>query len=274
MYPVILELGPFTIYSFGLMMGISFIIANLLLIKEFKRKKLDPDLASNITLIALVAGVAGSKLLYLLEHFKEFTADPIDMAFSPGGLTFYGGFILATISTYVYARKKGIRFMQIADAAAPALLLAYGIARIGCHLAGDGDYGFPTTLPWGTDYSNGTFPPSAAFRNFPEIVAQYGVNGVVPDTVLCHPTPIYELIICSLMFFFMWKNRARWTTEGEMFYTYLVLAGVERFSVEFLRLNPRLFLGLSEAQIFAVILAIIGAIGLTSLKRAKKHTAP
>ncbi len=273
MYPVILELGPFTIYSFGLMMGISFIIANLLLIKEFKRKKLDPDLASNITLISLVAGVAGSKLLYLLEHFSKFMADPIGMAFSPGGLTFYGGFVLATLSIYFYARSKKIRFMQVADAIAPALLLAYGVARIGCHLAGDGDYGFPTTLPWGTDYSNGTFPPSAAFRNFPEIVAQYGINGVVPDTILCHPTPIYELIICSAFFLFMWKNRAVWTTEGQMFYTYLILAGVERFTVEFLRLNPRLFLGLSEAQIIAVILMIIGTIGLISLKRATKHTS-
>lgn len=274
MYPVILELGPFTIYSFGLMMGISFIIANLLLTKEFKRKKLNPDLASNITLIALVAGVAGSKLLYMLEHFKEFTADPIGMTFSPGGLTFYGGFILATASVYFYSKKKGIRFMQIADAVAPALLLAYGIARIGCHLAGDGDYGFPTTLPWGTDYSNGTYPPSAAFRNFPEIVAQYGVNGVVPNNIPCHPTPVYELIICSAFFFFLWKKRTQWTTEGKMFYTYLVLAGIERFSVEFLRLNPRLLFGLSEAQIFAAILIIIGAVGLNSLNRADKISAP
>jgi phosphatidylglycerol:prolipoprotein diacylglycerol transferase len=274
MYPVILELGPFTIYSFGLMMGISFIIANFLLTKEFKRKKLHPDLASNITLISLVAGVAGSKLLYLLEHFKEFTADPVGMTFSPGGLTFYGGFILATVSVYFYSKKKGIRFMQIADAAAPALLLAYGIARIGCHLAGDGDYGFPTALPWGTDYSSGTYPPSAAFRNFPEIVAQYGVNGVVPNNTLCHPTPIYELIICSAFFLFLWKKRAQWTTEGQMFYTYLVLAGIERFAVEFLRLNPRLLFGLSEAQIFAAILIIIGAVGLNSLKRAGKISAP
>lgn len=274
MHPILFEIGPFTIYSFGLMMGVSFIIANLLLIREFKRKKLDPDLASNITMIALVAGVAGSKLLYLLENFSRFLADPVGMAFSPGGLTFYGGFVLATLSIYYYTRRKKIRFMQVADAIAPALLLAYGIARIGCHLAGDGDYGFPTSLPWGTDYSNGTYPPSAAFRNFPDIVAQYGVNGVVPDNVLCHPTPIYELIICSVFFLYMWKKRAAWTTEGQMFYTYLVLAGVERFSVEFLRLNPRIVLGLSEAQIIAVILMIVGSIGLISLHRAQKHSSP
>lgn len=271
MYPVLLDLGPIKIYSFGLMMGISFIIANLLLTKEFKRKKLPPDLASNITLIALVAGVSGSKLLYLLENFSEFMLDPVGMTFSPGGLTFYGGFILATVSVYVYAKKKGIRFLQIADSVGPILLLAYGIARIGCHLAGDGDYGYPTDLPWATDYSNGTYPPSAAFRMFPEIVARYGVNGVVPDTTLCHPTPVYETIICAVFFWFLWKKREQWTTEGQMFYTYLLLAGIERFSVEFLRLNPRLLMGLSEAQIIAVILMIIGGIGLYSLKRVEKQ---
>ena len=271
MHPVILELGPVKIYSFGLMMGISFIIANILLTKEFKRKKIDPDLASNITLIALIAGVAGSKILYLLENFKEFLANPFGMAFSPGGLTFYGGFILATASIYFYAKKKGIKFIQIADAVAPALLLAYGIARIGCHLAGDGDYGYPTNLPWATDYSKGTYPPSVAFRDFPEIVSKYGVNGVVPDTTLCHPAPIYETIICVAFFFVLWKNRERWKTNGQMFFMYLILAGIERFSVEFLRLNPRLLFGLSEAQIIAAVIVLAGAIGINSLKKEQSN---
>jgi phosphatidylglycerol:prolipoprotein diacylglycerol transferase len=271
MHPIIFSFGGITIYSFGLMMGISFLIGNYILTSEFKRKKLHPDLASNITLIALVAGVSGSKLLYLLENWSLFNKDPIGMTFSPGGLTFYGGFILATVSIYFYAQSKKIKFIHIADAAGPALLLAYGIARIGCHLAGDGDYGFPTNLPWGTDYSNGTYPPSAAFRNFPEVTSLFP-NGVVPDNTLCHPTPIYETIICSVFFLFLWKNRMKWKADGQMFYTYLVLAGIERFSVEFFRLNPRLALGLSEAQIIAFILVLIGAIGLNSLKRLEQQS--
>lgn len=270
MHPIIFSFGGITIYSFGLMMGISFLIGNYIITQEFKRKKLHPDLASNITLIALIAGVSGSKALYLLENWSLFIRDPFGMIFSPGGLTFYGGFILATLSIYLYTKKKKIKFIQVADAAGLALLLAYGIARIGCHLAGDGDYGFPTTLPWGTDYSNGTYPPSAAFRNFPEVTSMFP-NGIVPDNTLCHPTPVYETIICSVFFLFLWKNRKRWTTDGQMFYTYLVLAGVERFSVEFFRLNPRLMFGLSEAQIIAVILILIGAIGLNSLKRAAQQ---
>jgi len=265
MYPILFELGPIKIYSFGLMMGLSFIIANWLLTKEFKRKKVNPDYASTITLIALVGGVSGSKILYLIESWKEFIADPVGMTFSPGGLTFYGGFILVTVLLFFYAKKIKLKFIQLADSVAPALLIAYGIARIGCHLAGDGDYGFPTTLPWGTDYSHGTYPPSYAFRDFPDVVAKYGVNGVVPNNIPCHPTPIYETIICLIFFYYLWNNREKWTVDGKMFYAYLVLAGVERFSVEFLRLNPRLFLGLSEAQIIAAVLIVIGSMSLYTL---------
>lgn len=272
MYPVIVSFGGITIYSFGLMMGLSFLLGNALLTREFKRKKLHPDLASNITLIALIAGVSGSKLLYLLENWSHFVRDPGGMIFSPGGLTFYGGFILATLSVYLYTRSKNIPFIRVADAAAPALMLAYGIARIGCHLAGDGDYGFPTTLPWGTDYSLGTYPPSAAFRNFPEVTSLFP-GGIVPDTTLCHPTPVYETIICSVFFFLLWRKREAWTMEGQMFYSYLILAGIERFTVEFFRLNPRLVLDLSEAQVIAVILVLIGAIGLNSLQRLKQQQA-
>lgn len=271
MLPVLFEIGPVKIYSFGLMMGISFILANYLLVKEFKRKKIKPEYASNITLIALIAGVAGSKLLHLLENWGDFLANPIGMAFSPGGLTFYGGFILAALSIYFYAKKVKIKFLVFADAISPALMLAYGVARIGCHLAGDGDYGFPTTLPWGTDYSNGTYPPSYAFRDFPEIVQKYGVNGVIPNNILCHPTPIYETIICTIFFFILWKNRERFLQPGKLFSLYLILAGIERFSVEFLRLNPRFLFGLSEAQIIAVILILVGAVAFNSFQREAKY---
>ncbi len=269
MHPIIFSFGGITIYSFGLMMGLSFLIGNYLLAKEFQRKKLHPDLASNVTLIALIAGVSGSKALYLIENWGFFVRDPLGMIFSPGGLTFYGGFILATSSIYVYAKKKKIRFMTIADSVAPALILAYGLARIGCHLAGDGDYGFPSNLPWATNYSNGTYPPSAAFRNFPEVTSQFA-NGIVPDNTLCHPTPIYETIICTVFFLILWKNKEKWNAEGQIFSAYLILAGIERFSVEFFRLNPRLALGLSEAQLISLALIVLGAYGVNTALRLQK----
>ncbi|MBF8247952.1 MAG: prolipoprotein diacylglyceryl transferase [Bacteroidetes bacterium] len=218
-----------------------------------KHAKESFDLANSVTLLALTFGVVGSKTLYVLEHLREFSLRPFETAFSPGGLTFYGGFLLATFAIYVTARRAKIPFLAIADAASPALIIGYGIARIGCHLAGDGDYGFPTSLPWGTDYSKGTFPPSEAFRPFPEITSLFP-NGVVPDTTPCHPTPVYELILCSLIFVFLWRMRSTTKMNGKLFMMYLTFAGMERFTIEFMRLNPRLALGLSEAQLIAVLL--------------------
>ncbi len=123
-------------------------------------------------------------------------------------------------SVYLYGKKKGIKFLTIADAISPGLILGYGIGRIGCHLAGDGDYGFPTTLPWGTNYSNGTYPPSVAFRDFPEITGQFP-GGIVPDNILCHPTPVYEFIICALICWFLWSIRKKTTADRQTFYDLL-----------------------------------------------------
>jgi phosphatidylglycerol:prolipoprotein diacylglycerol transferase len=264
MCPILFKVGPFTIYSYGLMLAIGFISASALMTKEYRRKNLDPNLAGTITLIALVAGVAGSKLLYLLEHWNHFVADPAGLAFSPGGLSFFGGFLLATASIYFYARSKKVSFLTIADGTSPALMLGYGIARLGCHFSGDGDYGFPTTLPWGANYSKGTFPPSEAFKSFPEITSSFS-NGIVPDDTLCHPTPVYELLLCILFFSVLWRYRTVITTNGKMFMLYLMFAGFERFLVEFLRINPRVFLGLSEYQLVAAGLFVVGVIGWTTL---------
>lgn len=267
MCPRLFQIGPFTVYGYGLMLAIGFIVGSYLLVSEFKRRKLDPNIANNITLIALITGVVGSKILCLIENWSSFIADPIGMTFNPSGLTFYGGFILAAFSIYVYRRKKGIPFFTIGDAIAPGMMLGYGIARLGCHLAGDGDYGFPTTLPWGTDYSKGTFPPSVAFQDFPKITSQFP-GGIVPNNIPCHPTPVYEFIICALMCWLLWRIQKKIQPTGKLFMIYLILAGIERFSIEFLRLNPKIAFGLSEAQLIAFILIIIGSFGLWRLTTA------
>ena len=267
MCPRLFQIGPFTVYGYGLMLALGFLAGSYLFVGEFKRRKLDPNIANNVTLIALVAGVAGSKILYLIENWSSFIIDPVGMVFNPGGLTFYGGFLLATFSIYVYGRRKGITFFAICDAIAPGLMLGYGIGRLGCHLAGDGDYGFPTTLPWGTDYSNGTYPPSVAFRDFPEITSRFP-GGIVPNNIPCHPTPVYEFIICALMCWLLWRMRKKVTPAGKLFMIYLMLAGIERFAIEFLRPNPRIVFGLSEAQLIALALIVIGLFGWWKFKTA------
>lgn len=266
MCPRLFEIGSLTIYSYGLMLALGFIAASYITTLEFKRKKLDPNLPGNITLIALVSGIVGAKLLYIIENWNAFLRDPGGMIFSVGGLTFYGGFLMATLVIYLYLRKKRVHFFTAADGVAPGLMLAYGIARTGCHFAGDGDYGMPTTLPWGTDYSQGTYPPSLAFEHLPEITSQYP-GGVVPDTILLHPTPIYEFIICAIMFLFMWRFRTALKSDGKMFMLYLMLAGIGRFSIEFIRINPRVLFGLSEAQLISIGLILLGAFGWNYFSR-------
>lgn len=264
MYPELFKIGPFTVYSYGLMLGIGFIAASMVLGKELRRRGMDPGLGNTITLLAIVFGVVGSKLLYVLENWDVFQRSP-GILFSPGGLTWYGGFFLATFAIWLYTRKRKIRFSEICDSAAPALLLGYGIARIGCHLAGDGDYGVPTGLPWAAVYSNGTYPPSLAFSAFPEIVAKYGVNGVVPDTIPVHPTPIYEFLLGVAGYFLLRRMAKHPRPAGALFMVYLVYAGAARFLVEFLRLNPRLLFGLSEAQLISVVMIVAGIIGFAKL---------
>ena len=273
MHPRLFTIGPFTIYSYGLMLGTGFILASLFLTKELRRKGFDPNLGSSITLLAIVFGIAGSKLLYLIENWSYAARDPFGMAFSPGGLTWYGGFFLATVAIMVYVRRRKIPFLAICDAASPSLMLGYGVARIGCHLSGDGDYGMPTNLPWATVYSNGTYPPSLAFRNFPDIVQTYGVNGVVPDTIPVHPAPVYEFLLGLLLFALLWSFRKKFEINGTLFMLYLMLSGLARFLVEFIRLNPRILFGLSEAQLIAVLMAGWGVAGWIMLSRKKAGAA-
>ncbi len=264
--PILFKIGPFNVYSFGLMMGIGFLVANYVLVKEFKRKGLDPNFANELTIVAVIFGLAGSKILSLIEDWGNFISDPIGMTFSPQGLTWYGGFVLAAIVIWWDIRRKHYKFLKVADAFAPALIIGYGIARIGCHLSGDGDYGMPTNLPWGVNYSNGIAPPAIVFRDFPQVADRYP-GGVVPNTTLLHPTPIYEFLAGLLIFLLLWKARKIIRLDGKLFMAYLVLAGIERFLVESIRLNPRILFGMSEAQLISLPLILIGLVGYNYLNR-------
>lgn len=264
--PILFNLGPLNVYSFGLMMGIGFLVGNYVLVKEFTRKGLTANFANELTIIAVVCGIAGSKILSLIEDWGSFTNDPVGMAFSPGGLTWYGGFILAALVIWWDVRKKKYKFLKVADAFSPPLILGYGVARIGCHLSGDGDYGIPTTLPWGVDYSKGIVPPSFALRDFPHLTSKFP-GGIVPENIPLHPTPLYEFLVCMVIFLFLWRLRKTIRPDGGLFMIYLIFAGLERLLVEFIRLNPRLLLSLSEAQIVSVPLILLGILGFIYLSR-------
>lgn len=265
MCPELFKIGPLTVYSYGLMLAIAFIVASFFLTLEFKRKGIHPDLASEITILSLIFGIIGAKIFYLFGEWDSFINDPIGEAFSPGGLVWYGGFLLALIVVYINSRRRNIPFLVIGDSVAPAVALGYGIGRIGCHLSGDGDYGIPTDLPWGTDYSNGIYPPSLAFRGT-DIAKNYP-GGIVPDNTPLHPTPIYEFILGVIIFLILWNLRKKINVNGKVFMLFLILHGFARFIIEFIRINPKILFGLSEAQIISIILILGGFVGIYFLNK-------
>ena len=262
MYPTLLHIGPLTIYSFGLMVAIAFLTANWLLNAELKRRAFPnaEQLGSSITLLALIGGIFGAKLFHLLENPSYFLEDPIGSLFSGEGLTFYGGLITSIVMILIYLRNKNTHFLAVADAAGPSLMIAYGIGRIGCQLAGDGDYGIPTDHSFGMTYPEGMVSTLSA-RN-PELVRYFQElfpGRPIPEDIAVHPTPVYETLIAFAFFAILWKFRTKSLQMGQLFGMYLILAGIERFFVEFLRMNP-LYMGLSQAQWISIGLAISGGI--------------
>ncbi len=294
MIPVLFEIGPLRINSFGLMLGIGFILGSYILSLELKRKKLDPNLASNITIIAVIFGIAGAKLLHVIEYAFEYWGTPhldiMGQVLSFSGLTWYGGLILGMVAISVYVRRKKIPFLKIWDGLGVALILAYGVARLGCHFAGDGDYGTPTKLPWGTIYANGTAKPTSMLREYfernPEERTAWSYDSlrVIPSRVdklgysvnrfdevtPLHPTPVYETIMGIIGFLIMLRIRKNDYPDGKVFMIYLMLSSTLRFLVEFLRLQPKLLMGLSEAQFISIGLFLIGFLGVIYLDRKQK----
>lgn len=270
MIPVLFEIGPVKIYSFGLMVGLAFIIANYLLVREFRRKGMPQEKAGTITLIALIAGIVGSKLFSVFENWDAFIADPAGELFSASGLTFYGGLIFATLSIFLYVRHQKLGFLRVADATAPSLILAYGIGRIGCQLAGDGDYGIPSKVAWAMTYPNGTVPTDA--YSSPGQLTHLGLlyqhlfpNDPIPDQIPVHPTPVYETLAALAIFAFLWAIRKRPAAAGLLFGIYLMLAGLERLLVEFIRLNPE-YGTLSQAQWISIGMIVLGGWMFFTLK--------
>jgi phosphatidylglycerol:prolipoprotein diacylglycerol transferase len=241
------------------MLGIAFIVANLLITKELQRRGQDVAIATTVTMLGLVGGVVGAKLFDIFENWDTFLAHPRETIFSASGLTFYGGFLLATLLITIYLRRRKMRMLQFADIAAPALAIAYGIGRIGCQLAGDGDYGIPTTLPWAMTYPKGMVSTLAS-KN-PGLAAQFTQlfpNQTVPVDIPVHPAPLYEIALAAGVFSILFLRRKKDIPVGNQFGVFLVLHGLCRFGVEFIRLNPLLAFGLSQAQIISLGLVVWG----------------
>ena len=239
MYPFI-HIGPLTLGSYGLMVATGLICAFFILRADFARRGVSADAEAIIGITGL-AGLAGSRLYHLLETPAEFFADPWPQLFSTMGFAFVGAIMGGFLALVLLAKRFRISPLLMLDAASPAAAMGYGIGRIGCLISGDGDYGIPTSLPWG--------------MSFP--------NGIVPTTERVHPTPIYEFLVAILIAWILWRLGARGLKKhapnGIIFAAYLVLTGIARFLVEMIRINPRSFYGLTNAQAASVVSVIAGA---------------
>jgi phosphatidylglycerol---prolipoprotein diacylglyceryl transferase len=238
LYPFI-HIGPLTLGSYGLMVATGLICAFFILRADFARRGVSADAEAIIGITGL-AGLAGSRLYHLLESPAEFFADPWPQLFSTMGFAFVGAIIGGFLALVILAKRFRISMLLMLDAASPAAAMGYGIGRIGCLISGDGDYGIPTSLPWG--------------MSFP--------NGIVPTTDRVHPTPIYEFLVAILIFWILWRLGARGlktrVPNGIIFAAYLVLTGIARFLVEIIRINPRSFYGLTNAQAASVVSVLAG----------------
>ncbi len=229
------------------------------------------DKSGDIILIAALFGVLGSRLFSILENLDAFWEDPFGQLFSGAGLTIYGGLIVAFIVVFLYVRKIGIPPIHMMDIASLALLLGYGVGRMGCQFSGDGDWGIVNENPKPDWF---IFPNWAWAYDYPRNVADFYQRGAkIPDCVgnFCthldpsvYPTPLYEITFAVIAFSILWMFRRSFKTPGRLFFTYLILSSFARFWVESIRVNPRYdLLGLdwSQAQWISVVLFVVGIIG-------------
>lgn len=231
-----IDIGPVTLQTFGLMFALGFLGAGLLLAKRFTELGKPPDWAYEMVFVALIGGIVGARVDFVIQNWSEVSDDLLGNIFSGSGLVWFGGAIGGALAVVLWARWRGMLGWIIADIAAAPLALGYAIGRIGCQLSGDGDYGIPWDGPWAMAYPEGT----------------------VPTTEEVHPTPVYETISVGIIAYVLWRLRDRFTT-GMLFALYLVLTGTERFLIEFIRRNDDVALGLTQAQLISVAMIAFGA---------------
>jgi len=231
------------------------------------------DRVGDIVIYAAAFGFLGAKIFHNLENWNEFIKDPIGSLIAFSGLTFYGGLICAGIAIILYARRKKIKVIHLADAMAPTMMLAYALGRIGCQVSGDGDWGIINIRPkpfswlpdwmWAYRYPHNVINEGVPMRG---CVGQYCNQLAYP----VYPTALYEIIICLLLFVVLWSVRKRIKVAGQLSGLYLVFNGIERFFIEHIRVNTKYdFLPFqpTQAELISLLMIIAGILLITKSKK-------
>ncbi len=252
--PIIVQIGPFVLRWYGLMIGLGVIAGVWLGMREMARRGISLDHATNLATWAVPAGFVGARLFHVLDALPYYLANPLKIiAINEGGMAIYGGLIGGVLAGYVYAKKHDLPIGKLADAAAPGMILGQAIGRVGCFINGD-HQGLPANLPWATMYTN--------------------PNTVVPDFgVPRHPTQVYELLYDLLVFGIIWRLRSRIAVDGVLFWIYASLYSFGRFWISFLRLDAEFLFGLKEAQLVSLVIFLVG-VPFTLYLLGKHQRAP
>ncbi len=244
MYPTLFKIGNTSVSSYTVLLLIAILMGYIITLSEFKRKGMSEDLCEYLSVASVIVGTIGAKVLFLFQNasLSEILNDPL--RYLASGFTWFGALLSCILLWVVVARWKKISFWLLGDSAAPGVILAYGIGRIGCLLVGD-DYGIPSNLPWAI-----AFP-----------------NGSPPTFVSVHPTQIYETLFLFIAFIILWSIRKKGLPIGYISYITLIIIGVERFSIEFIRTtSPSFIPGLSQAHIISIGFIAVGVFKLIQLK--------
>lgn len=260
MFPVLFELGPITVYSYGVLLASSYLLALYYAVRRARRFGLDANRVLDLGIYIIISALIGAKLLLLIVDFDYFRRQPAELwTLVRSGGVFYGGLVLAFLVALWYVRKHRLPVWPIADAVAPSIALGHVVGRFGCLLAGC-CYGKPTSLPWGITFTD----PFAAS------------NVGTPLHVALHPTQMYdagaEFLILALLLATerFWRRHAGWT-----FWVYILLYGISRFAIEFFRGDPRgANMGFSTSQWISMALVPLSLVMLFALSRQRPDPEP
>jgi len=240
-----IELGPVTIQTFGLSLALGLVACGLVAARRLREIGRPADWAYESVFAAGLGGLIGARLDWALQNPEQVRGDVLASLFGGTGLVFYGGLIGGAIGVLLWAWWRRFLGRQLLDLAAVPIAVGYAWGRVGCQLSGDGDYGDPSDLPWAMAYPDGT----------------------VPTTQEVHPAPVYETLAMGIVALALWQLRDR-VRPGMLLALYLVLGGLERLLVEFVRRNETVAVGLTLAQLISIAMIVVGAAMLAVLSRS------
>jgi len=243
MRSTLFAIGSLPIQSYGIMVAIGFLLAVYVAIRRAKKRDIPSQFIFNLSLYVLISGFVGARIFNILQHIRSYDSLSDALRIWEGGLTYYGGFVFASLVGFLYLRSKKLPIVEVLDVIAPSLALVEGIGRIGCFLAGC-CYGKPTDLPCGV-----TFPENSLTR-------------ILTDSQKVHPTQLYSTVILFGIFIILIVLQRFMKFSGQLFLSYLIMYSIYRFSVDFFRYySPEEHIGiLVSSQATSLVIGLIALI--------------